>query len=136
MNVYAQSNVSMRTIAADQLYQYGQAIFDRGNYSEAAVIVSRVLKLAPQHEGARQIAEKLNKKGARITIPPAPVQPEVKAVVTQVKKTITNPQPQQSMTNQDLHQDIQSANQAIDTLKSEVADLRSQLSQGQDATLK
>src|SRR5262245_28518546 len=70
---YAKPAMSMRSMAVEQLYQYGRATYDRSNYPEAAKIFSRILVMDPQHEGALDYAKKLQKKGQNVVIPVRPI---------------------------------------------------------------
>ncbi|MEI7998172.1 MAG: hypothetical protein WCH62_01520 [Candidatus Omnitrophota bacterium] len=112
---YAQEELTMRSMAADQLYQYGQAIYDRGNYDEAARVFSKVLAMDSRHEGALGYAKELKKKGKTIEIP-ASIKPIQDA---------------QTDVNANLKQDIRQVDKNIERLKEEVADLHTQIVEGQ-----
>lgn len=115
---------SMREMAITQLYQYGQAVHDRGDDAQAALIISRVLIMDASHPGARKLAETLNKKGAHILIPAKPQPVTLKPV--EQKSTVIP-----SKDQDDLKQQIAATDQAIEQLKNQVSELRNQLSQGQ-----
>lgn len=154
--VQAQEKNSVRSMAVDQLYQYGEAIYDRGDYPQAAQIFTRILAMNPSHAAAIGYAKKLNQKGEHITIPEAPAVPTVVPVAPTVPAAdVVAPKPVKKHTKamvrhpaqkpveksvekivshgtgDDLKQDIQEADEAIEQLKGQVADLRDQISQGQ-----
>ncbi|MBF0489938.1 MAG: hypothetical protein HQL15_04895 [Candidatus Omnitrophica bacterium] len=90
----AQSGPSIRTLAIEQLSQYGKTIYDRGDYSEAAVVFSRILAMDPQNQEAIFYANNLNKKGETVVIPVVsalpPADSGVKAVSSvQTSSTLT-----------------------------------------------
>lgn len=134
LKVGAQQQTSVRSMAVAQLYEYGQAVYDRGDYSQAAKVFSRLLSIDPANSGARNYAHKLNKKGEQVTIPPVPI--VVAPVVTKEKVEQSMETPSQmtksSYSNDDLKRDIQEADQAIIKLKDQVSDLRNQIAQGQE----
>ena len=111
--IYAQEPISMRSMAAQQLFQYGQAVYERGDYSQAAIIFSKVLQFDPDYQEARAYAQKLNKKEEHVTIAPA-----------RIKKIIP------TSDNDDLKKDIAEADQSINSLKIQISDLRNQIVQG------
>ena len=142
MTAGAQNQDSMRSMAVNQLYQYAQAIYDRGDYPQAATIFSRILSMDPAHSGARSYAAKLNKQGEQIAIPSMPVAVIVEPIIVtppkMVKKTVEPSKeeaPKQEVkatyNNEDLKKDLQDADQSIAELKDQVAALRNQISQGQ-----
>ncbi len=140
----AQDQGSMRSLAVTQLYQYAQAVYDRGDYAQAATIFSRILAMDPANSAARSYAKKLNAKGQQIVIPPMPTNPViasapimvtpkgvVKKIVEQPKKEATQEVTKSTYNNEDLKNDLQEADRSIGELKSQVAALRSQIAEGQ-----
>jgi TolA-binding protein len=131
--------VSLRFMAAEQMFIYGQAIFDRGDYVEAANVFKRILAILPDHEGAISYAIELNKKGQHIAIPvPPPVVKVVKPVAAQsivAKPVATVPPPVvvqvSSEPNDDLKQSIKQADLTIEKLKTDIIHINTQISQGQ-----
>lgn len=144
-----------RTLAAQQLFLYGQAVYDRGDYPQAAVIISRVLQMDPTQKEALEYARNLKNKGLDVFIP---LTAEARHPSPEVNQSIPQPQPekpkklsqvlakQSSETSQvpvpglvtvnfpdntDLRQAIQDADAAIEKLKSDISDLRTQIVQGQ-----
>jgi TolA-binding protein len=140
---FPQQPLTTRTLAAEQLFQYGQAVYDRGDYSQAAQIFSRVLVLSPNHPEALGYVKNLKKKGQVVIVPERTgvvYPPSVKEIIpkpqpTRSKKIAETPSQEptpiasrttSSGDNQDLKQSIQEADAAIEKLKSDIADLRNQ----------
>jgi tetratricopeptide (TPR) repeat protein len=136
----AQNHPSMRSMAALQLFQYGQAVYERGDYSQAAIVFTKLLSMDPNNEAALKYARKLNSKGEHIAIPVS----VIKAPVVRAKKALravmqTPLKDKQVVTQQvqvselsdqmDLKQDINEANLAIEQLKNQVFQLRQQITQ-------
>lgn len=146
----------MKALAVEQLYEYGQALYQRGDYSQAAVIFNRILAMDPSNKGAVDTAKLLNQKGQSITIPlqaeiamPAVDASSVNAAdkgnnfgnIFQGKVADTKviePLPEvtpatidMSGANLDLKKDIQETDVAIEQLKNELAQLRTQIANGQ-----
>ena len=122
---HAQQMATMRTMAVDQLYQYGQAIYDRGEYAEAARVFSRILAMNPDHEGAVSYAKALKKKGTNVVIPARSY-----LVATNHQMGPSDFSDSSDM-NGDLRKNIQEADQVVEKLRKEVADLSVQIAQGQ-----
>jgi TolA-binding protein len=131
--------ISLRYMAADQMFIYGQAIFDRGDYVEAANVFKRILAILPDHEGAIEYAMELNKKGQHIAIPVVvkAVKPKAKVVAKQeiAKPLIVQAPPvvvlPPSDPNDDLKQSIHKADQTIEKLKTDIIHINTQITQGQ-----
>lgn len=124
---HAQQHSTMKTLALDQMYQYGQATYDRGDYKQAAIIFTKILSMNPTHIGAVHYANTLREKGEVVIIPALAAMPEVPKAEIQpiMAKTV-------SMNNNlDLKQDIQETDEAIQKLKTEVSDLRAEIAKGQ-----
>ena len=146
LNALAYENPTMRSMAAAQLFEYGKALYERGDYPQAAEIISKVLDMDPTHSKAIKIAKTLNQKGEHITLPKEEMIPVEKPKVTVQEAAKSKPAikknfaklpvevkvPKQEVIkttpNSDLTQDIQEANEAIKQLKLQVADLRGQIS--------
>ena len=120
---YAADENSTRSMAAEQLFQYGQAVYDRGDLSQAAQIFSRVLVMVPEHAGAMQYAKILNKKGQSVTMPTRTLSVELASPQKFVEKSAS------LKANEDLKQNIQEVDQAIVTIQKDVAELRMQMAQ-------
>ncbi len=116
--VFAQPSSGVRALAIEQLCQYAQAVYDRGDYPQAAIIFSRILRMDPENQGALDYANQLKRRGQVVFIP---VKPVVVAVVP-----LEPPDP-----NGDLKQDIKISNEAIEKLQIEITDLRGQIVQNQ-----
>ena len=118
---YAQQVVNLRSLAIDQMYLYGETIFQRGDYSEAAKVFTRILEMSPNNKGALGYAKALNKKGEHISIPEryAGIESasELRAVV---RADLTDP-------NSDLKQDIRETDEGIQQLKNDISNLHQQL---------
>jgi hypothetical protein len=114
---------SMRSLAAAQLFVYGEAIFDRGiDLPEAAIVCSRVLWLEPGHPGAMKIAQKLTKKGYPVHIPayiPSPVVETPKEVVADKEVSHTE--------DLSIKEDILKVDEDIQKMRNDVADLREKI---------
>src|SRR5436305_1589672 len=85
----AQPSTSPRSLVVEQLSVYGQAIYDRGDYVQAAQIFSKILSLDPQNKKALYYADHLKKKGQIVLIPvqpPAPVVTKEKVIPVAVPK--------------------------------------------------
>lgn len=151
---FAQTSSSMRSLAVEQMYEYAQAVYQRGDYAQAAVIFRRILAMKPDHEGAVEFATSLNKKGQHIVIPPQKDRSIKDVVVLEEKpaknygniyqktSTVTaletteekHAEPAievKAISNRDLKQDMDDTDEAILRLKKEIAELRGQIAQGQ-----
>ncbi len=131
---YAQQEMSMRSMAVAQLYEYGQAIYDRGDYSQAAKVFSRILAMDPEHAGALDYAKELKKKGEFVIVPVKPVSSAATPVITKTPQA-TQQEPTETTdsipTDEDLKQYIEKTDQAVDRLQSDIAQLRTQIFQTQ-----
>jgi hypothetical protein len=112
--------ISMRFLAADQIFIYGQAIFDRKDYYEAANAFSRLLWLNPAHKGGLYYAKELLKMGYRVFIPDPSIPLPPKLMLPY--PAITGP-------NEDLKEMIRKADESIAQLKVDITDINSQISQ-------
>lgn len=144
----------MKSLAVEQMYEYAQAVYQRGDYAQAAVIFKRILAMHPNHEGAIEFATSLNKKGQHITIPSKkeclmkdiPVE-ETKSVKNygniyqkKAEKAVVLEKAEEKMqamtaddmafSNSDLKQDMSDTDEAILRLKKDIAALRSEIAQG------
>ena len=136
---YAQQDTSMRSMAVSQLCQYGQVVYDRGDYPEAAKIFNRILAMDPDNAAAINYAQMLNKKGHVVVVPPRPVpvpKPVVvdvalKAEVVKVDPPKTAAPKVEATDTDDLKQAIQNADAGIEKLQTEVSDLRAQIKDNQ-----
>ena len=120
---YAQQEITTRSLAVAQLSEYGQAIYDRGDYPQAAIIFSRVLRMDPNNKEALGYANTLKKKGQDVFIPASAV--AVQSKVSQIEQPVIVKEVPIDP-NQDLKQEIQTTDQAIESLKVEVSNLREQ----------
>ncbi len=124
-STYALEPVSMRTLAIEQMYIYGEAIFDRGNYPEAAKVFSRILAIMPDYKETIGYAEALNKKGQHVVIPIRPVVVESLPSAVALKTDLSDP-------NGDLKLDIQATDERIEKLKKDISNLNQQIATGQE----
>jgi hypothetical protein len=128
----AQSNTTMRSLTVDQLYQYGQATYERGDYTQAAAVFTKILSLSPQHMEAIKYAVDLRKKGQLVIIPVGAENLQGSAKVMKPAETpAAAVNTDGTIDNQDLKKDVQETDQAIDTLRQEVVILRAQIAKGQ-----
>jgi|GEM_PF-4677191 len=116
---FAEKELNYKSLAVEQLYQYGQEIYDRGDYNQASRVFSRILVIQPNHEGALGYVEKLKSKG--------------KDVIATTGAD-TNNEEDRAMevsngSNDDLKQSIQAANEAINALKNDIAQLHVHIDQ-------
>ena len=124
--------VSMRMLAAEEMFVYGQAIFNRGDYVEAANVFRHILKILPSHEGAISYAVELNKKGQHIDIPVQPLKPAQKHEVKKAAKPQEQAAPQAPIDpNGDLKQKIVQADKTIGQLQKDITAINTQITQGE-----
>ena len=120
---FAQEQITVRSLAVDQLFEYGRAIYNRGDYPQAGVIFTRILKMDPQNQEALKYVEYLKKKGGGV-MPTNPI-PSIQAFAVEKQHNPSDIEIFKDLrSNQDLKQEISDSDQAIEKESNEIEGLR------------
>ena len=129
-------DLSARSLAADQLFIYAQAVYERGDKSQAERMFQRVLALNPKHPGAMRYVKDIK--------PALPSSDEQLAHLIQGTNNFMQSTAKldnfatnylsSSKTNAELQQNVQEADRAIAMLQSDIQELRNQLNHTQEGS--